>query len=174
MSDDGRPEESGPVRAAHPGGGRLLLTRHFTAETVTGLRHLLTGEVAGVGLAGDTLDDFVLAVHELVTNAVRHGGGSGRLELWRYDDALRCEVVDHGAGTAGLPVDRPAGSVPGGRGLWLAHQLADGLTLNHRADGLTATVVVCLPEQSESGLPPSPADAGPRPPLQVAGGDQPA
>ena len=35
---------------------------------------------------------------ELATNAVRHGGGSGRLRLWTDDQVLVCEVSDTGAG----------------------------------------------------------------------------
>jgi anti-sigma regulatory factor (Ser/Thr protein kinase) len=44
---------------------------------VVTVRHRVRRHAVDVGLAGDDLDDFVLAVHALVTNAVRRGGGSG-------------------------------------------------------------------------------------------------
>ena len=42
----------------------------------------------------------MVAVNELLTNAVRHGGGTGRVTLWRADGAVVCEVSDHGRGLA--------------------------------------------------------------------------
>lgn len=121
-----------------------LLSEDFVTGTVTALRHRLAAAVAGAGLAGDAGYDFVLAVHELVTNAVRHGGGAGHLDLRRQDDVLICEVSDHGAAPGRLPVRLPAVDVAGGRGLWLAHQLAEGLILASGLHGMTATVTVCL------------------------------
>ncbi|MGS2615504.1 ATP-binding protein [Micromonospora sp. LZ34] len=133
----------------------------FTAETATEVRHALTRHVTEAGLAGDDAEDFVLAVHELVTNAVRHGGGSGRAELRRQDDALVCEVHDRGAGTDADAVQLPAADVPGGRGLWLARELTGGLMLTRRPDGMTATVSVCLTVGDRSASSATPAGADP-------------
>ena len=121
-----------------------LLSQDFTEATVSALRHALHARVAAVGLTGDAGYDFVLAVHELVTNAVRHGGGRGHLELRRHDDVLTCEVVDRGSTSGELPVRLPAADRAGGRGLWLAHRLAEGLILTSGVDGVTATVTACL------------------------------
>ncbi len=69
--------------------------------------------------------DFAVAVNEIVTNAKEHGGGRGRVRVWRQHDELVCEVADEGIGV----IDRAAGSVPpppsihGGYGLWMARQL---------------------------------------------------
>jgi anti-sigma regulatory factor (Ser/Thr protein kinase) len=79
---------------------------------------------AGLGLSRAA--DFVLAVHELATNTVRHGGGRGTLRLWREPDALICEVSD--VGRLDQPLagrERPLAGQPGGRGLWLVNQLSD-------------------------------------------------
>ncbi|WP_280841626.1 ATP-binding protein [Micromonospora sp. A200] len=100
--------------------------------------------MTAVGLTGDAGYDFVLAVHELATNAVRHGGGRGHLELRRQDDVLTCEIIDQGPAPGHLPVRLPAVDTAGGRGLWLAHQLTEGLILTRRLDGVTATVTACL------------------------------
>ncbi|PWU49422.1 ATP-binding protein [Micromonospora globispora] len=137
-----------------------LLSQDFTAATVAALRHRLRAVVTAVGLTGDVGYDFVLAVHELVTNAVRHGGGQGHLELRRAHDALICEVTDHGEAAGKLPVRLPAVDVAGGRGLWLAHQLTEGLLLARRLHGVTATVTACL-EPSNGPHAPSTASVAP-------------
>ncbi|RKN41102.1 ATP-binding protein [Micromonospora endolithica] len=152
MGEDRQPQRD---RASPPSAGPEaadLLDEPFTAATVTELRHLLAAHVASSGLTGDPADDFVLAVHELVTNAVRHGGGIGRLHLSRCDGVLRCTVTDYGAGQDDVPVDLPDADVPGGRGLWLAHHLTGTLALRRRPDGLAATV--------SAHLPAAPPDAG--------------
>jgi serine/threonine-protein kinase RsbW len=126
----------------------VLLSQPFTGATVTQVRHLLAAQVAAVGLPGEAGDDFVLAVHELVTNAVRHGGGAGLVDLYLRADVLVCEVTDHGAGIGDLLVEMPAADVPGGRGLWLAHQLTGTLTVTGGPAGVAASVSVCLTPQS--------------------------
>ncbi|HEY0696561.1 MAG TPA: ATP-binding protein [Micromonospora sp.] len=153
MSVD-RPLGDGDPVGAIPTRPVVLLSCPFTAATVADLRHAVAAQVVTAGLTGDQGDDFVLAVHELVTNAVRHGGGTGDLVLYRDDDTLICEIVDHGGTPDSLPVRLPAANVPGGRGLWLAHHLTGTLLLTHRPDGTTATVSVCLtPERPDAGSP---------------------
>jgi len=86
--------------------------------------------------------DVVLAVHELAANAVRHGGGRGRLRVWSHARGLRCQVddggphgsgqeADHGeiatAGPANASDPRAVNSLPcePGHGLWVVQQLTD-------------------------------------------------
>ncbi|MGR6320543.1 ATP-binding protein [Micromonospora soli] len=145
MGGFGPPAEISWTGAGHARGERRsFLSQQFTAATVTELRHAVAAHVAAAGLTGETAEDFVLAVHELVTNAVRHGGGAGHLHLRRQGDVLRCDVVDHGTAAHAPPIQLSDGDVTGGRGLWLADQLADSLSLSHRPDGMTATVTIRL------------------------------
>ena len=117
MTDDERPGSGDPAGSGSPvAGSALLLSESFTAATVTGLRHRLAAAVAAAGLSGALGEDFVLAAHELVINAVQHGGGAGSLELRLLADVLTCEVVDHGQGADGLRVRLPQTDQPGGRG----------------------------------------------------------
>lgn len=144
MTDGSAASDPGdPVPALVPAGVPLM-SQDFTTATVTALRHALQAQVAAAGLTGDTGYDFVLAAHELATNAVRHGGGHGHLDLHLQDDILICEITDQGPAAGGLLVRLPAVDVAGGRGLWLAQELTDGLSLTRRLDGVTATVTVCL------------------------------
>jgi anti-sigma regulatory factor (Ser/Thr protein kinase) len=79
-----------------------------------------------VGMPRERRNDLVLAVNELATNSVRHGGGSGAVSTWLDHGTFVAEVTDHGQ------IDRPlagrqtphSGQV-GGHGLWLVNQLCD-------------------------------------------------
>lgn len=78
------------------------------------------------GLPASRRDDLVLAVNELATNAIRHGGGAGMLRMWETAGALVCEVTDAGCidhPLAGRELPRP-GQI-GRYGLWLVNQLCD-------------------------------------------------
>jgi anti-sigma regulatory factor (Ser/Thr protein kinase) len=87
---------------------------------------------------------MVVVSHELATNAVRHGGGLGRLRLWITDGRLWCEVSDNGPGfrdpaVAGTTL--PAANTPGGRGLWIARKMSD-LTITTTMGGTTITAAI--------------------------------
>ena len=111
---------------------RQVLCTGFAQGRITALRRLVAEHAAEEGLAGKRLEDFVLAVNEITTNSVLHGGGSGLLRLWRHDDRLWCEVADKGPG---LPPGwvgascTPPGHESRGRGLWLTRLLCDEVTL---------------------------------------------
>lgn len=117
---------------------RQVLCATFAQGRITALRREVSEHAAGEGLAGKRLEDFVLAVNEITTNAVLHGGGSGRLRLWRHDDRLWCEVTDEGPG---LPPgwvgasSTPSGHEPRGRGLWLTRLLCDQVTVESSPNG---------------------------------------
>ncbi|WP_329100908.1 ATP-binding protein [Micromonospora sp. NBC_01699] len=119
------------LSSAAPG----ALMASFTATDISALRHRVARLAAGNGLHGDRLDDFVLAVYEILTNAVRHGGGTGSMRLEHLDGDLVCQVDDDGPGFS--PGARADNAVPrtGGRGLRLARELTDSLTITHRAPG---------------------------------------
>jgi serine/threonine-protein kinase RsbW len=124
-------------------GAEILLSEVFDRSRVTALRHTLTSTAKGAGLAGERLDDFVVAVNELLTNAVRHGGGTGEVSLWCENGSVVCEVRDSGAGLPLPrldPAERPIASEPGGWGLWLAARLTDTLELKTGVDGTSVRI----------------------------------
>jgi serine/threonine-protein kinase RsbW len=131
----GSSSHNGGMRDA---GGERPLVAPFAAGNISDLRHRVAGFCARAGLAGEPLDDFVLAVYELLTNAVRHGGGSGRLRLWREGEGLVCEVRDIGDGFATAGGGPPPGvSSPGGLGIWLAGRLSHSMSVDSGAAGTT-------------------------------------
>jgi anti-sigma regulatory factor (Ser/Thr protein kinase) len=111
-----------PLTPPPPSAEELVVDRAslFTA------RHLVADRAAEAELADERASDLVLAVNEVLTNSVRHGGGTGRLRIWEDDGELVCEVADSGHIEDPL-VDRrrPLPEQSGGRGLWMANQLCD-------------------------------------------------
>lgn len=120
-----------------------LLVEAFAPGQVTELRHAVATWAAAAGVSGQRLDDFVLAVNELITNAVRHGGGAGHLRLWCERQNLLCEVSDRGSGINAERLGNqspPAPDTVGGWGLWLANQLSDDLLVHTGPKGTTVRI----------------------------------
>ncbi|MEU4419938.1 ATP-binding protein [Actinoplanes sp. NPDC024001] len=93
------------------------------------LRQALTAWAAGHGFAEEPTDDLVVATVEVASNGLRHAGTPVRIRAWHHAGTLTVQCDD----AAGKPVPPTAGyhrpqitdTLPGGRGLWLARQLAD-------------------------------------------------
>ena len=82
---------------------------------VRGLRREITKLASHVGLNAARTDDFVLAVNEVATNSIRHGGGRGTLRAWIDSEAAVCDISDAGVITDPLVGRRrPASDAPGG------------------------------------------------------------
>jgi anti-sigma regulatory factor (Ser/Thr protein kinase) len=129
----------------------VLLTEAFDHSRVTALRHAVASCAGASGLCGDRLDDFVVAVNELLTNAVRHGGGHGRLTLWRDGTSVVCEVSDVGVGlgdTRTDPENRPRLDTPGGWGLWLAAELTDRMDISSDRNGTSVRIASAVGPQA--------------------------
>ncbi|WP_433649170.1 ATP-binding protein [Micromonospora zamorensis] len=121
----------------------LLIAKAFDQAQVTEIRHSVTSCAHARGLTGQRLDDFVLAINELITNAVRHGGGRGWLRLWHESSLLVCEVADHGHGISPQRLgdrSRPAPDTAGGWGLWLARELTDAMEVVSSSAGTTVRI----------------------------------
>jgi anti-sigma regulatory factor (Ser/Thr protein kinase) len=83
-------------------------------------------------------EELVLAVDELASNSIRHGGGSGVVRIWGDGDGVVCEVVDSGQIDDPLAgrIRQTAGS-EGGYGLWIANQVCDLVQIRTSALGST-------------------------------------
>ena len=75
-------------------------------------------------LSGTTLDDGLVMVSELVTNAIQHGLPEVTLQLWLRTDRITVAVLDRGDVPPSLICAVPPGDHPHGRGLLLVNALA--------------------------------------------------
>jgi anti-sigma regulatory factor (Ser/Thr protein kinase) len=97
-----------------------------TTESLRSLRRTVAAEGEAAGLDRRRVEDLVLAVSEVASNSIRHGGGAGVLRIWREAAVVVCEISD--AGRIEDPLvgrDRPTPDLESGYGLWLANQVCD-------------------------------------------------
>src|SRR5262245_26149997 len=98
-----------------------LLSTAFGRDEIAALRHLVLVLAADAGMTEPRRQELVLAIHEVIANVVRHGGGTGHLDLWIADGSMWFRVSDHGPGMDTMGADRtPEPSDTGGRGLRIA------------------------------------------------------
>jgi anti-sigma regulatory factor (Ser/Thr protein kinase) len=119
----------------------------FDGDSLVALRSAVAAHGGQFGLSDAQVEDLVLAAHELASNAVRHGGGSGRLRMWRIDGSVFCEVVDSGGGFSYPRPDgdrRPALGATGGRGLWIVARVVDVLQISTGMHGTVALMQIRL------------------------------
>lgn len=108
----------------------------FNATSLPAVRRTVAREAARAGLTVDQVSDMVLAVSEVATNSVQHGGGGGLLRHWVDADALVCEVRDSGSIADPLVGRETPGDDPGrARGVWLAYQLCDLVQVSSHPGG---------------------------------------
>jgi serine/threonine-protein kinase RsbW len=106
------------------------VTERFTRGDLHRVRRLVECTGRSVGLSPIRTDDLVLAVSEIATNAIRHGGGSGTLTMVSRSDGVSVEVCDSGPGlTARAPGELPTATSIGGRGLWIVRRLCHRLSI---------------------------------------------
>jgi anti-sigma regulatory factor (Ser/Thr protein kinase) len=88
---------------------------------------------------GEAPQALVVAANEIATNALVHGGSPVRVRIHRGAAGWLCEIADSGPGIADpyAGVDSPLldKSEAHGRGLWLARQLTDRLTIGSGPGG---------------------------------------
>ena len=101
-------------------------------------RAAVAGFAGHTGLSPQEIENLVIATHEAMSNAVRHGRPPVVLRMWVRPAGLTVTVTDTGTGPTDpfvglLPPDHPNGA---GLGLWIAHQLVD-VTHRRHPDGYT-------------------------------------
>jgi anti-sigma regulatory factor (Ser/Thr protein kinase) len=101
---------------------------------------------ATAGLPPERRTDWLLAIGEATSNSVRHGGGRGRLRMWRTDGAIVAEISDRGRLTDPLTGRRrPDPYAPtGGRGVWIMHQVCDLVEIRAAEEGLVLRLHMVL------------------------------
>lgn len=86
----------------------------------------------------------VLVGHELVANALRHGGPPARLRMSRGADSVVIEVLDQGGGLPRL-AEIDNNTSPNGRGLRIVTKLARAWGVRRHQAGKTVWAEIPLP-----------------------------
>ncbi|GAB3351912.1 anti-sigma factor RsbA family regulatory protein [Modestobacter lapidis] len=124
-----------------------------SVRDLRGLRRELAERAADAALApgsAPALEDFLLAVDEMTTNALRHGRPPVSLRLWANGERLVCTITDRGAGFEdpfiGYGPAHGSDLSLGGMGLWLARQLCDhvDITPDGGGDGVHVRLTTVL------------------------------
>ncbi len=111
-----------------------------------GLRHAVRDRLATVDGPADLIEDYLLAVDEMTSNAVRHGVAPIGVRLWVAPRRLVCTVSDAGTGWddpfAGYGPAHGEDLSHGGMGLWLARQLCDHVAIRRGPTGTSVRLTV--------------------------------
>jgi anti-sigma regulatory factor (Ser/Thr protein kinase) len=134
-----RPPPSVPVE-------EVSLDLPFDSDGLYAVRSSVAAHAGHLGASTQVVQRVLIVASELATNAVRHGGGRGRLRLWAAGGRLHCEVSDSGRGLRDIMAgaERPSPTAPGGRGLWISRQLADEFAIKSGPNGTTARFAIGL------------------------------
>jgi anti-sigma regulatory factor (Ser/Thr protein kinase) len=146
--DAGTERQEPGGRPGPPRGATAALARQYARDLVR------ERWGASLGRAGEEdLVDLQIVVSELVTNAVRHGGGLAGFEAWTTSEGVRLAVHDHSDivpeaayGSGALPSDHRGN----GYGWPLVIRLAREIAVHRRPDG-GKTVSVLVPFRGAPG-----------------------
>jgi anti-sigma regulatory factor (Ser/Thr protein kinase) len=123
----------------------------FQNGDLVAVRGLVYRRASSAGLDASKAADLVLAVNEIATNSLLHGGGKGTLRVWEDTSALTCEVRDSGRFNSPLvDRERPAAGAAGPRGLWLANQLCDLVQIRSFATGTAVRLHMWLKSKPQN------------------------
>ncbi|MEW9552151.1 anti-sigma factor RsbA family regulatory protein [Nonomuraea sp. NPDC050783] len=90
------------------------------------MRRAVRSALAPLGTSEERVGLLLLAVNEVVSNAVEHGGGHGRLVLWADGPVVVCDVTDPGQMKRLLPGYLPPPPMSArGHGLWVVRRLCE-------------------------------------------------
>lgn len=107
--------------------------RLSVTDDLHGLRRAVAASPMTLALPQRRREDFVLAVNEAATNALKYDRPPRAVRLWRSGRYVVCEVVGRGAVEDPLAGRHPPSpAAHRGRGLWMVNQLCDLVELrNH-------------------------------------------
>jgi anti-sigma regulatory factor (Ser/Thr protein kinase) len=118
----------------------------FGIDDLRQVRQLTAQWAAGARLSPERAEDFVIAVNEIATNAVRYGSPAAWLVLRvTRQNMAEAEVRDEGRWPPGSTA-APSGEQRGGMGLPLARRICDAVQIRAGRDGTAVLLRIRLPE----------------------------
>ncbi|WP_238012342.1 anti-sigma factor RsbA family regulatory protein [Dactylosporangium sp. AC04546] len=132
-----REDEDDPLQRRHPD------IAHENPSPAAA-RQAVRAVAGGQGFREEQLEGLVIAVSEVVTNALRHGRPPVGLRVWGGGGRVVVQVTDRGDG----PDNPYAGLLPstqqqiGGLGLWITYQSCDHVRASRTPEGFAVTLTV--------------------------------
>jgi anti-sigma regulatory factor (Ser/Thr protein kinase) len=123
---------------------KTAIERSVDRGTIDNARWFVTSFGRKAGLPAARLIDLEIAVTELATNSIRHGGGTGTLRVWTEGDLLVCELADAGHLTDPLAGRRPSDGGHEGHGLLLVNHVVDLLRTHTDPAGTAMRIYIGL------------------------------
>ncbi len=122
----------------------------YAPSSVAVARQRLSTDLRESGVYPDAVDDAVLVVSELLSNALRHAhplpSGMIRVAWMCSDDRVEVAVSDGGSATEPR-AGRPTLSSLGGRGLGIVDYVAERWGVRHEGDTTTVWAVLPAPQE---------------------------
>lgn len=128
---------------------KTAIARAVDRVTIENARWFVTAFGRKAGLAANRLIDLEIAVTELVTNSIRHGGGSAMLHIWTEADRLVCDIADAGHLADPLAGRLPIDDLAEGHGLLLVNHVVDLLRTHTGPYGTTMRIHIALDPPDE-------------------------
>jgi anti-sigma regulatory factor (Ser/Thr protein kinase) len=123
-------------------GSATSLELGFELEDLYAVRRAISEFVGDAGLPTARIEELVIAVNEITTNAVLHGRPPTTLRAWHTEAEVVVQVTDAGDGIRDVMAGQltPSPTDLGGRGLWLARLLCDAVEVRSGGDGCSVTL----------------------------------
>jgi anti-sigma regulatory factor (Ser/Thr protein kinase) len=119
----------------------LLKHQRFDVGDLVDVREQVHLTCVAAGLTGSRAEGFAASVNEAMTNAIVHGGPGRDITVTMRGNGVQADVCDDGtAEPFEVPNKPPPPELLGGRGLWIASQLCDRVTINIRRPGTCTTL----------------------------------
>ncbi|MEU1122751.1 ATP-binding protein [Streptomyces sp. NPDC005899] len=126
------------------GAGGVPRNAAAAREVVTRLLEAEFCALGGEGPADVVVADALLVTSELVTNAVRHGGGLTGFKAEITGDGLLLTVTDASTRAPVITARDPAAAPSGGYGWLLVRRLTRSVSITYLPDGKHIVVLVAL------------------------------
>jgi anti-sigma regulatory factor (Ser/Thr protein kinase) len=130
---------TGEHRADSPAGAASWLVR---LADLAGVRRYVLDSATLAGLDTSQAERFVLAVNEIMINAIQHADGQATVEVSanrvtaERDGDVTVTVTDSGPGfDREVTPDLPPADQLNGRGLWLVHRMCDDVVISTSPHG---------------------------------------
>jgi anti-sigma regulatory factor (Ser/Thr protein kinase) len=126
----------------------------YAPSSVAVARQRLSTELQDCGVFSAAIDDAVLVVSELLSNALRHAhplpSGMVRVAWLRSNEHIEVAVSDGGAATEPR-AGRPTLASLGGSGLGIVESVAESWGVRHDPDSTTVWAILPAPNASMNG-----------------------